>query len=89
MAPVQGQQEQVGIYSLGAGQGENYGRCQGSRPGMWTSKVEDKFKQITGVIRCHCLGGMAGFCAKAGLGRPRGPLLILGDQGPLTNKLTT
>lgn len=61
MAPVQGQQEQVGIYSLGAGQGdeqmENYGRRQGSRPGTWTSKVEDKFKQIIGVIRYHCLGG--------------------------------
>lgn len=61
MAPVQGQQEQVGIYSPGAGQGdeqmENYGRRQGLRPGTWTSRVEDKFKQITGVIRCHCWRG--------------------------------
>lgn len=35
------------------------------------------------------LEGMAGFCAEAGLGRSHGPRLILGDQGPLTDRLTT
>lgn len=60
MAPAQGQQEQVGIYSLRARQGDEqmalYGRRQGSRPGTWTSKVEEEKLKITGGIRYHCLG---------------------------------